>query len=165
MLNPQNYIENIDDLLPDREVHCYIAVPYTAVLPHFRKVNVARAEWLGYLAYRIGFTPIMPTRMYHGMEEWGIPEADFYELSEQLLRRCNAVIFSRGWEESKGCLNEFRIATELGLHIAREREQYIVSGTEENQNTGEQTEEGISEDQGAGVEYPQDEGDNPADSN
>lgn len=78
-------------------------------------VNVAgKGEWSA-------VSPITMNNLIElDMKEMGedFPENYWYEATEGLMRRCDAVIFGYGWEKSKGCRQEFEKAFEVGLLLS-----------------------------------------------
>lgn len=96
----------------------YVAAPYTGVTREHTASNVAAARHVGQLCARKGWMPLMPTVNTAHFER-DFPDVGSYEFwmagTESLLRRCDAVIFVDGWENSHGCRCELQVASELGI--------------------------------------------------
>jgi Domain of unknown function (DUF4406) len=97
----------------------YVASPYRAKTKELRDLHVESARHLGTLAARLGWFPVMPTVNTHRLGDLvpDAPEKLWLEGTAQLLRRCDAVLFGPGWENSEGCKGELVIAKEMGLDV------------------------------------------------
>ena len=80
--------------------------------------NVRAAEDLGVQVAQLGAMPIIPhanTRFFHGLE--GTTAEFWYEGTLELLRRCDAVVMTLDWEDSKGACAEREEARRLRLPV------------------------------------------------
>lgn len=98
----------------------YVAAPYRAETKQAVARNIEAAKHVGQLMARKGWMPVMPTANT-GLFDFDYPslqDDDFWlDGTLELMRRCDAVVLTPGWEDSKGCLNEIRVARELGMKV------------------------------------------------
>ncbi len=88
----------------------YVAGKFTGANSWEVRKNVNAAEALAFQVAELGAMPLCPhtnTANFFGT----LDEAFWYAGTLELLRRCDAVIFVPGWEESKGVRAEFKEAT------------------------------------------------------
>jgi hypothetical protein len=157
---PRNYardlligIEQLGE--PSREILIYVAGPYGDALRCNRKINIARAEFVGVALCHLGFTPIIPHKLFEGWEAYGWAPRDFYAMDLHILNRCQAICMVVGWQLSKGSQIEFKYAEDQQIPVIYEAEVSLADGnendsTERPEDTEDETSEGVSLDPGAG---------------
>ncbi len=93
----------------------YTAGPYTDPDPWECEQNVRRAEALAREVMLIGAWPICP----HSNSRWYFTRTCSYEQAIEgtleIMRRCDAVIFTPDWGRSKGARGEHEEAVRLGM--------------------------------------------------
>lgn len=95
----------------------YVAGPFRAPDAWGIESNVRRAEIAGYEVARLGYMPLIPhanTRFFHGGP---FTDSFWLEGTQELLRRCDAILMIEGWDLSEGSKAELKLAEELGLGI------------------------------------------------
>lgn len=102
----------------------YVAGPYTAATVEEKLANVAKAEVHAKAMLKIGLVPLVPHRI---SALWDLdPELEFAGFQHQtwldnfcfpLLRRCDAVFLTEGWENSVGSLAEKAEAERLKIPV------------------------------------------------
>ncbi len=110
----------------------YIAGPFNA--GHGRSIedNCRAAEALAgdlVLGYPRSVHPVVPHslgRVLFGHQE----EAEAYEGTLELMRRCDAVLLTEAWEQSKGATAERGEAHRRGLPVFEESDLYSKAGEE-----------------------------------
>jgi hypothetical protein len=100
---------------PPSHMACiYIAGPYSGEDGWEIACNVHRAEALAREVVRLGAAPITPHSI--GARMAGTETYEFWCLATmEMMRRCDAVMFTVGWEMSKGARGEHREATRLQM--------------------------------------------------
>lgn len=94
----------------------YVAMRFTAPDEWTRAKYIRSAEITGFAVAEAGAMPLMPTsntRSYAGT----LDEKFWYEGTLELLRRCDALILTPGWEGSKGVASEIEEAKRLHLPV------------------------------------------------
>lgn len=94
----------------------YVAGPYRGPDAWAIESNIRRAEALALEVWRLGAVALCPhcnTRFFQG----AAPDAVWLEGDLELLRRCDAVILTPDWEDSRGARVERELAARLGLPI------------------------------------------------
>lgn len=94
----------------------YIAGPFRAENAWKVEQNIRSAEALALEVLRAGFAAICPhsnTRFFDG----ALPDAVFLEAGLEILRRCDAVLLVKGWEDSKGTHAEIAEAYDRGIPV------------------------------------------------
>lgn len=94
----------------------YIAGPFRAPTAWGIEQNVRAAEATAFRVASMGFAPLCPhanTRFFHGT----LTDAFWLEATMELLRRCDAVMLSEGWDNSSGTKAEIREAERLGIPV------------------------------------------------
>ena len=94
----------------------YIGGPVGAVDQWQVEANIRRAEALALEVWKLGAVAICPhtmTRFYEGV----LPRATWLEGDLELLRRSDALLLVRGWEESAGTRAEVEYASQLKIPI------------------------------------------------
>ena len=99
---------------PPRMACVYIAGPFSGVDGWEIACNVHRAEALAREVVRLGAAPLTPHSI--GARMAGTETYEFWcAATMELMRRCDAVIFTVGWEMSRGARGEHREAVKLGM--------------------------------------------------
>ena len=102
----------------------YIAGAFTAPDRWQLEANVRRAEEAALDVATHGGVPLCPHAMYRNYD--GTRTAAYwYEATEELLRRCDAILLLEGWEESKGSVAEKKLAEQLGLPVFFDQFSYV----------------------------------------
>ena len=94
----------------------YVAGPFRAATGWGIEQNVRRAEQVALEVARRGYTylcPHMNSRYFHGEGS----EAYWIEATQKLMRRSDALVLVKGWEESQGTLGEIKEAKWLGMPV------------------------------------------------
>lgn len=92
----------------------YVAGPFRGPNGWRIEQNVRRAEEYGFKIAELGAMPIIPhanTRFFHG----ALPDEFFLEGTLELLRRCDAIFLTPGWEMSSGSRGERNEAHARGI--------------------------------------------------
>jgi len=96
----------------------YVAHPYTSkngitIEDNLRNCNAICNNLIdkGYLIY----SPITISHQFHLLKE-RCPDF-WYEYDLEIMKKCNGIILCSHWEESKGCLLEYKEALKLKLEI------------------------------------------------
>jgi hypothetical protein len=93
----------------------YVAGPYRAPTGWGIEQNIQAARQLGAQVVAAGAYPVIPhanTSHFDGLA----PDEFWLAATLELMRRCDAVIFTRFWKESSGARAEYAEAERLGLH-------------------------------------------------
>jgi hypothetical protein len=94
----------------------YICGPYRASRIIDVKRNIRRAERAAEWAWEHDWVPICPhanSAFIDGL----VPDDVILAGCLEIMRRCDAVLLVHGWQDSRGCREEVRIAEELGIPI------------------------------------------------
>jgi len=94
----------------------YIAGPFRGVNAWEIAANVRRAEELSFEVAKLGAMPLClhkNTENMHG----ALPDRFFLDGTLQLMRRCDAVVLTEGWERSSGARGQVREAISLGIPV------------------------------------------------
>ena len=92
----------------------YVAGPFRGPDAWAIESNIRRAETLALEVWRLGAAVICPhanTRFFHG----AAPDAVWLEGDLEMLRRCDAVLFTPDWERSTGARAEYDEACRRGI--------------------------------------------------
>lgn len=92
----------------------YIGGPYNAPTQHEVELNIRAAEALALKVWRLGAVPVCPhtmTRFYGD----SLPRAVWLAGDLELLRRSDALLLVKGWEESAGTRAEVECAAKLHI--------------------------------------------------
>lgn len=102
--------------LPRRpKIHVvYVAGPFRAPTPIEVRANVLRAEQLGCAVLQLGAMPLIP-HANTGHFDSVAPQDLMIEGTLELMRRCDAVVFTDDWQRSVGARGENEEAVRLGL--------------------------------------------------
>ena len=97
----------------------YIAGPYRGGndTAWGRERNVMEANDLarGLLSRRFGV--VVPHAMYHNIDDEWINAETIMWSCLQVLKRCDAIVFLPGWEESEGSREEWQFARDHGIKM------------------------------------------------
>lgn len=94
----------------------YIAGPYRSETLHGVVENIRRAEAVAIKYWKQGYAVICPhlnTALIDGV----IPDKDILKGDLVILSRCDIVVMMKGWETSKGAIEEHHYAKSLGITI------------------------------------------------
>lgn len=94
----------------------YIAGPFRASNAWEIEQNIRRAEELALEVWRAGFAAICPhtnTRFFQG----AAPDEVWLEGDLEILSRCDAVLLTEDWENSKGAVLESEEAGDLEIPV------------------------------------------------
>ena len=136
---------------PSRATLVYVAGPVSDLLRCNRKINIARAEFVGLAICHVGFTPVIPHKLFEGWEAYNYTNEEFYEMDLHILSRCQAICMVVGWQRSRGAKLEFAFAEENQIPVIYEAEVSIDvedDTIEGSDSTEIEAEEGISLDSG-----------------
>jgi nucleoside 2-deoxyribosyltransferase len=92
----------------------YVAGPYRAPTGWGIEGNIQRARELGAMVAQAGAYPVIPHSNTSHMDGLA-PDALWLDGTLELMRRCDAVIFTLDWERSTGARAERAEAERLGL--------------------------------------------------
>ena len=102
----------------------YIAGPYRAENPWEVERNIRRAEELAFRVACQGVMPLCPhalTRFFDGT----ITDVFWLKGTTELLRRCDSVVLTDGWEDSSGVRDEIDVAAELVMPVFESETEWI----------------------------------------
>ena len=97
----------------------YIAGPYRSDTVRGIVENIRRAEAVAIKYWQIGYAVICPhknTALFDGL----MPDRTWLDGDIEILKRCDVIVMSKGWENSSGSKAELEIATKLGLEVIYE---------------------------------------------
>ncbi len=92
----------------------YVAGPFRAATQWQIARNIRAAEEVGFVVSNAGAMPLIPhanTAHFHGLQTAGF----WIEGTKELLRRCDAAVFIRGWSESQGSVGEWEECMARGI--------------------------------------------------
>lgn len=92
----------------------YVAGPFRGATPWEVECNVREAEVLALAVAKCGAVPVCPHTMTRFFDKI-LPDQFWLEATMELLRMCNAIVFTKRWEESNGARAEEAEARRLGL--------------------------------------------------
>jgi hypothetical protein len=97
----------------------YIAGPFRGKSSWQIEQNVRRAEEASLKLWKAGAVPVCP----HTMTRFFQHECDddtFLKGTLELMTRCDAALFLKGWQESEGSKQEWELAKSLEMEIIYE---------------------------------------------
>lgn len=99
----------------------YISGPYSHPDPvHGIPRNILLASEAALVAWRGGWATLCPHKNCAGFEHAaGIPYETWIRGDLELLRRADAICMVGSWTESRGALQEYRLARALGMPVYR----------------------------------------------
>lgn len=105
----------------------YIAGPFRAATQWGQELNVRHAEALSLRVWKAGGVALCPhlnTRNFSGE----LPDFVWLDGDLELLARCDAILLSLNWRNSKGAVEEHQRAMFLGLPVFHESHFDILEG-------------------------------------
>jgi hypothetical protein len=112
----------------------YLAGPYRAPTPWELVQNIRRAEALALEVWKAGAACICPhknTALFDGAAD----DTVWLEGDLEMLRRCDAVLCTDNWSESRGARDEVELARDVGIPVLQsvaELEAWLQSFTTNN---------------------------------
>lgn len=103
----------------------YVAGPYKASTERGVVENIYRAEDVGIKLWQAGFVALVPhmnTMLFGGI----CRDEIFLSGDLELMRRCDAVMLVKGWEKSKGTLEEIKEAKKLCIPVFKNLGKLLV---------------------------------------
>jgi len=94
----------------------YVAGPVTARTTRQRWLNIARAQQVGFVIWRLGAVAVVPHLNSLGLGDH-ITDEIIYRGDLELLARCDAMFRLPGWKRSRGTCYETAWAVRLGIPI------------------------------------------------
>jgi hypothetical protein len=91
----------------------YVAGPYRAKNAWEIERNIRKAEEAGLELARNGWTPIIPHTMYRFFQGT-LTDEKWIEITKDLVRGCDVILFLPHWKDSEGSQGEFKVAYNLG---------------------------------------------------
>lgn len=96
----------------------YVSGPFTAPTRAGVEANIARAEALAVEVARLGACPICPhANTSHPSFESVQPYQFWIDATLEMMRRCDAVVFTPDWRTSRGAVGEHAEAVRLGMPV------------------------------------------------
>lgn len=96
----------------------YVAGPFSAPTREGVEENIMRAESLAVDVALLGACPICPhANTSHPAFEKAQPYQFWIDATLEMLRRCDAVIFTRNWQKSSGARGEHEDAVRRGQPV------------------------------------------------
>lgn len=82
--------------------------------------NVSRNLQTAKSIKELGYSVIAPScDLLLGLQAGNYEYYDYADNSLAIMKKCDILFLDIGWENSKGCLNEKKVANELGIPIAK----------------------------------------------
>ena len=97
----------------------YIVGPYRSKTVHGIVENIRRAEAIAIKYWQFGYAVICPhknTALFDGLA----PDHVWLDGDIEILKRCDVIVMTPGWENSSGSKAELEIAKQLGKEIIYE---------------------------------------------
>ena len=94
----------------------YIAGPYRSDTVYGIVENIRRAEAVAIKYWQLGYAVICPhknTALFDGL----MPDRIWLDGAIEILKRCDVIVMSKGWERSSGSKAELFEALELGIEV------------------------------------------------
>lgn len=102
----------------------YIAGPFRGKNSWEVESNIRVAETLALDVWRSGFAAICPhanTRFFDG----AAPDNVWLDGDLEILKRCDAILLTKNWEQSKGATKEMQFAKALNMPVYYTLEELI----------------------------------------
>lgn len=122
---------------PLPEMECgmaYLAHPYTPIVKNLKaftgEIKESNVEEMGDIAFKImkkylNLTIISPLHNYSFLEGNYEKETEILKYDFRLLSRCDILILSGNWRNSKGCMSEYGYAKAKGIRIYEYRDNLL----------------------------------------
>jgi hypothetical protein len=98
------------------KITVYIAGPFRGETPWLIEQNIRHAECVALSVARLGAIPLCPHTMYRFYQD-SLPDEFWLAATRELLRRCDAIMLCRGWQNSAGSRREKVLAEEIGIPV------------------------------------------------
>lgn len=104
----------------------YLAHPYAPIIENLKvftgEIKESNVEETGDIAFKImrkypNLTIISPLHAYSFFEGKELKETEILKYDFRLLSRCDILILSGNWRNSKGCMSEYGYAKAKGIRI------------------------------------------------
>lgn len=82
-----------------------------------RQANILNSERVQRAILLAGAAAINVLSSNRYMEDLGFSFEQWLEMDEEILSRCDAVVFVEGWQNSKGARREYHFATAKGIPV------------------------------------------------
>lgn len=97
----------------------YIAGRFRAKTPYEIHLNVIHAEAASLRLAKQGYDFICPHTQTQNFQN-ALPDKRWLEMCLHWLRLCDSIYLLKGWQTSKGSVEEKKVAEELGLELMYE---------------------------------------------
>jgi hypothetical protein len=108
----------------------YVAGKYSAPTPEGIKKNIAKAEKASVELLKNKWAVITPHKNTSGYEYYEdyieYTHSDWLAMDFVMLDRCDAIFMLKGWQDSKGAVEEYDRARALDLEIFFEEDGYPI---------------------------------------
>lgn len=94
----------------------YIAGPYRSKTTHGVVENIRKAEAVALKYWKQGYAVICP-HLNTALLDGELPDEVWLKGDLTILSRCDIVVMMKGWENSKGAIEEHHKAKELGITV------------------------------------------------
>ena len=96
----------------------YVAGPYRNKTEEGKRENIWHAIRVAVRLWELGFFVVCPHTNTANFEFYSsLPDERWLEGDLEILKRCDCVMMLKGWEESKGAMEEHKLAQRLNLEI------------------------------------------------
>lgn len=97
----------------------YLAHPYASAFSDIKAFNLIDAGNIAFKIMRkyLNLTIISPLHNYSFFEGKELKETEILKYDFRLLSRCDILILSGNWRNSKGCMSEYGYAKAKGIRI------------------------------------------------
>lgn len=121
-LLPASYLE----VTPGQILCVYVAGPYSRTgeqealrMSHTEAIayNIAEAQLIGAKLIERGFCPLVPHNLSLGAFPESQDQAWWLRATLAVMRRCDAVVLSPRWQQSKGAVVEEEVAHQLSIPV------------------------------------------------
>ena len=115
---------------PLPEMECgmaYLAHPYASAFSDIKAFNLIDAGNIAFKIMRkyLNLTIISPLHNYSFFEGKELKETEILKYDFRLLSRCDILILSGNWRNSKGCMSEYGYAKAKGIRIYEYRDNLL----------------------------------------